>query len=426
MKVEYNEETSVRKSLSFEIDASVVDSEIAELAKDYAKKVKLPGFRAGKIPADVIKRRFKAQVLEDVAEKLVNKVVFEEINGRGLKPIANPKVVDLKIDENQPLTFRAVFETLPIVDLPEWRGLRATLKKAEVSEQDVDKEIDGLRENAAQYEPVEARPVENGDHLMADITWKPAAGGKSRRNENSMIEVGAAETHKDLNARLLGMNPGETKQVRILYEPQPGPESAKPEEIDYTVTVKEIKRKVVPAADDDFAKDLGEFESLAGLRDDIRKKLLAVQERKLDRELKQTLVDALVAKSEIEVPEALVEQHMNARAENAARGLAMQGIDPRTIGVDWKQYRDGQREDSVKAAKADILLDELARREGIEALDHEMDAEVARLAERFKKSKDAMRAQMEKEGDLSALRARLREEKTLDLIKSNAKMELQG
>ena len=117
---------------------------------------------------------------------------------------------------------------------------------------------------------------------------------------------------------------------------------------------------------------------------------------------------------------------MTARAENAARGLALQGIDPRKVGVDWQKYRDGQREESVKAAKADILLDEIARREGIDATDAEVDVEVARLAERFKKSKEAMRAQMEKEGDLSSLRARIREEKTLDLLKSNAKVELEG
>src|SRR5688572_20017556 len=142
LKVEYNEETPVRKSLSFEIDADVVDKEIADRAKDYAKKLKLPGFRAGKVPTHVVKQRFKANLLEDVAEKLVNKLVFEEIEGRGLKPLASPKVVDLKIDENQPLTFRAVFETLPIVELPDWRGLRAKARQPNVQDADVDREIE--------------------------------------------------------------------------------------------------------------------------------------------------------------------------------------------------------------------------------------------------------------------------------------------
>jgi trigger factor len=426
LKVEYAEETPVRKSLSFEIDASVVDQEIADRAKDYAKKLKLPGFRAGKVPTHVVKQRFKANLLEDVAEKLVNKVVFEEIEGRGLKPLASPKVVDLKIDENQPLTFRAVFETLPIVELPDWRGLRAKARQANVQDADVERELEGLRENAAQYEPVEGRAIETGDFVVGDLSWRSASGGKPRRNENALFEVGSAEMNKDLSAALLGASPGETKQVRVKYEPKAGEETAPAEEIDYTIAIKAIKKKVLPALDDDFAKDLGEFGSLQELREDVRKKLVAAEQRKIDRELKGALVDALVEKSELEVPEALVERHMTARAENAVRGLAMQGIDPRTIGVDWRQYRDGQREESVKAAKADILLDEIARREAVDATDLEMDAEISRLAERLKKSKEATRAQMEKEGELAGLRARIREEKVLDLLKSNARVELEG
>jgi trigger factor len=426
LKVEYNEETPVRKSLTFEIDAQVVDQEIAHRAQDYAKKVKLPGFRAGKVPAHVIKQRFKANLLEDVAEKLVNKVVFEEIEGRGLKPLASPKVVDLKIDENQPLTFRAVFETLPIVELPDWRGLRASSRQPNVTDADVDRELLGLRENAAQYDAVEGRPIENGDFVVGDLAWKSAGGGKARRNENALFEVGSAEMNKDLSGALVGASPGETKQVRVKYEPKPGEEGGSGEEIDYTIVIKAIKKKVLPALDDDFAKDLGDFGSLQELRADVRRKLVAAEERKIDRELKGKLVEALVEKSQLDVPEALVERHMTARAENAVRGLAMQGIDPRAIGVDWRQYRDGQREDSVKAAKADILLDEIARREGVDATDLELDGEVARLAERFKKSKEAMKAQMEKEGELAGLRARIREEKVLDLLKSNARVELEG
>jgi len=193
----------------------------------------------------------------------------------------------------------------------------------------------------------------------------------------------------------------------------------------YTVTVKGIKTKVVPSADDEFAKDLGEFGSLAELREKLRQQLTAAEERKIDREVKNALLEALVQRAAFDVPEALVERHMMARTENAARGLALQGLDPTKVGVDWEKYRDAQREESLKSAKADILLDEIARREGIEALDTEVDAEVARFAERAKKTKDAVRARMEKDGDLRALRSRIREEKTLDLLKANATMDFE-
>jgi trigger factor len=181
---------------------------------------------------------------------------------------------------------------------------------------------------------------------------------------------------------------------------------------------------VVPAADDEFAKDI-DFESLAALKDAIRQRLQAAEDRRADREVKEQLMDGLVQRTSFEVPEALVERHMTARTESAARSLAMQGIDPSKIGMDWRGYRDKQRDESVKAAKADVLLDEIARREGVEVSDAELDQELARLAERMRKSKEALRAQMEKEGDLTALRARIREEKVLDLVKANATVELE-
>jgi trigger factor len=424
LKVEYVEETSVRKSLSFEIEPEVVEKEIETRARDYARKVKLPGFRPGKVPPDVIKRRFREAVLGDAAESIVNRVVFDELEGRGLRPLASPKVEDLKIDENQPMTFRAVFETLPLVEVPEYRGLEVKAKRPEVKDEDLDREIDRMRDDAARYDAVEDRPAQEGDHVVLDVAFTNPEG-KSKRDENVLVEIGSGDNHRDLNAGLVGLTPGETKQIRLVHEEaQASPPKAE-RATDYTVTLKAVKKKVVPAADDEFAKDLGEFGSLAELRDAVRKRLQAVEDRRADREAKNALVEALVSRATFEVPEALVERHMMARTENAARGLALQGIDPTKVGMDWREYRDAQREESMKAARADILLDEIARREGIEVLDAELEAEVARFAERMRKPKEAVRKQMEQEGDLGALRARIREEKTLDLLKANARLDFE-
>jgi len=421
LKVDYNEETSVRKSLAFEIEADVVDREIAARAQHYARRVKMPGFRPGKIPAEVIRQRFRQQVLEDVAEKLVNQVVHEELEGRGLRPLATPKVTELKIDEGQPLTFKAVFETLPLVELPEYKGLEAKARKASVDEADVERELARLREEAARYDPVEPRPAAAGDFAVLDVQFTTAEG-KPRQDQNVLVEVGSADNHRELNEALAGMTPGETRVARVIVEPaQQAPPKAE-RAVDYKVTLKDIKKKVVPALDDEFAKDLGEWDSLAALRDTVRERLRAGAERKADRDLKNGLLEALVEKATFEVPEALVERHMNARTESAARGLAYQGVDPTKVGMDWKKYREEQREEAVKAAKADILLDEIARREGVEASEAELDAEIGRYAEGLKKSKESVRARMEKEGDLQALRARIREEKTLDLLRANARL----
>ena len=424
MKVEYIEETAVRKALSFEIENEVVEKEIEDKARDLARKARIPGFRPGKIPADVIKKRFRGQVLEDVAEAIVNRVVFQELEGRGLRPIAMPKVEDLKIEENQPMTFRAVFETLPLLEAPAWRGLRAEAKRQAVTDEAVEREVEQLREAAARYEPIEGREAQEGDYVVLDLAWKPQEGGKGGRDENALIEVGSKENNADFNAGLLGMAVGETRQIKAAYATDHPSPSLAGRTIAYTVTLKALKSKALPSKDDEFAKDL-DFDSLQALRDDVRAKLVANEERRLDRELKVQLVAALVEKSSFEVPQSLVERHMSARTENAARGLALQGIDPTKINMDWKGYRESQRDDALKAAKADLILNEIARREGVEASDAELDVELERLAARMRKSKEALRAQMQKEDELDALRARIREEKVLDLIKANATLEVE-
>jgi trigger factor len=424
VKVEYVEETSVRKALAFEIEAEVVQSEIESKAQEYAKHAKIPGFRPGRIPKDVIKKRYRTQVLDDAAEAIVNRVVFKELEGRGLRPLDSPRVTELKIDENRPMTFRAVFETLPIIEAPDFRGIAAKAKKAVVTDADVDQELSRLREEAARFDPVEGRPSQTGDFVVLDLGWKPEGGGRGGRDENALIEVGSADNHADFNAALAGLSVGETRDVKVVYPEDHASKALAGKTVAYTVTLKALKAKVVPAADDEFAKDI-DFESLVALKDSIRERLLSGEERRVDREVKEQLMDALVQRASFEVPEALIERHMTARTESAARSLAMQGIDPSKIGMDWRGYREKQRDEALKAAKADILLDEIARKQGIDATDPEVDAELGRLAERLRKSKEALRAQMEKEGDLSALRARIREEKVLDLIKADARLELE-
>jgi trigger factor len=423
LKVDYVEETTVRKALTFEIEPEVVEQEIEARARDYAKKAKIPGFRPGKVPPHVIKQRFRGQVLEEAVESIVNRVVHKEMEGRGLRPLATPKVIDLKLEENQPMTFRAVFETLPFIEVPEYKGLSVPAKDAEASEEDVDKEIDRLRERAARYETIEGRPSKDGDFVELDIEWIPKGGGKPGRDNDAMLQVGSEDNHADLNAKLVGASAGDKGEVEIQYGPDhPAPELAG-KTVTYKFAVKAVKEKVVPAADDEFAKDLGEFDTLAALKDEVRKRLLTMREREIDHEVKDALVDSLVEKASFEVPEALVERHMTARTEQAVRALAMQGVDPRKIGMDWKEYREKQREASVKAAKADILLDEIARRENVEVMEAEVDAEVERLAQRSGRSKAAVRKQLQEEGDLTALAARIRETKVLDLIKANARLE---
>jgi trigger factor len=424
LKVDYVEETSVRKALTFEIESEVVEKEIENRARDYARTAKLPGFRPGKIPPAVIKQRFRGQVLEDALESIVNRVVHDELQGRGLRPVASPKVIDLKIEEHQPLTFRAVFETLPLIELPEYKGIAVKARAAKASDEDIEKEIENLRERAARYEPIEDRPSKNGDFVVVDIEWKPRSGGEPGHDHEAMLEVGSDGNHADLNARLVDVKAGARGELTITYADDYPAAGLAGTTVDYKFEVKSVKEKRVPAADDEFAKDLGDWDTLTALRAAIKERLLANDEREIDGEVKSAIVEVIVQKAAFEVPEALVERHMNARLETAMRGLAQQGVDPKKLGTDrWKEYRDSMREPSEKAARAELLLDEIARREEVGVLETELDAEIERLAKRMGRPKAALRQQLEKEGDIASLAGRIRESKTLDLLKASARIE---
>ncbi len=274
------------------------------------------------------------------------------------------------------------------------------------------------------YEPVEGRPAQSGDFVLLDIASQPE-GGKPDRSQDTLLELGSQANPPELNAALAGMSTGETKTVQVAYgEKHPAPALAG-RRVQHTVTLKAIKRKILPEIDDELAKDFGDFSGLGELREKLRATLLEADRRKIDREEKNALLAALVQKADFEVPETLVEHHMSARTEGVARTLAFQGVDPSEVGVDWKEYRESQREVSVRAARADILIDEIARREGLDATEAEVEAQIAGLAERLKKSREAMRAHMEKEGELNTLRARIREGKTLDLLRANARLTLE-
>lgn len=419
MKVDYVEETSVRKALTFEVEPEVLEREIDQRARDHARKARLPGFRPGKVPAHVIRQRYRGQVIDEAVEAVVNRLVPPELEGRGLHPLAAPKLADLNHAEGQPLTFRIVFETLPLVDLPEWRGLEARARQAQVSEEEVDKDLDALRQRNADFDPVEGRAAQPGDFCVVDLSWSPLDGGNGGRDENVLIELGGEGTAPEVRDALLGALPGDTREAEVTTS---GSGDAPPRTLRYTLALKSIKTRRLPELDDEFAKDLGDFETLGALRDDVRRRRLQEAERAIDREVKEALVDELCRRAEFEVPESLVERHMAALTERLARSMSMQGIDPTKTGIDWKQMREAQRGAATRAAKADVLLDELAKREGITVSAPELDAEVARYAQLMRQPKEQLRARLEKDGDLSALRVRIREEKTLDLLKANARL----
>ncbi len=419
MKTEFADVNETRKTVRVEIPTDVVNGEIERVARDYAKRARIPGFRPGKAPARVVKQRFKEQILHDVLHDLVPRAVDDALRERGVEPVDTPDVRDVNIEEGQPLTFTASFDTLPPFDPGELTTIMLRRPKVAIDDEAVAGALQRLRDRAARFEPVEGRGVDHGDTLTVDLVRRDP-DGKSDTHENVSIELGAKANPPGFDEQLLGLEPGATTEFTIHYPADYAIGELADTDVSYRVTVKAIKRRVLPELDDEFAKDLGEFDSLDALRTRVREDLEHEARHEAERSVRADLMKALAGRLPFDVPESLVLREMDRRVEDFARRLMDQRIDPRQAGIDWDAFRDSQREVAREAIAAALVLDEITRREHLEVTDEEIEREVTRYAERSGRTPAAVRAALEKEGGLTRVAAGLRREKAIDFVLSRA------
>jgi trigger factor len=419
MKTEFADVNETRKTVRVEIPTDVVNGEIERIARDYAKKARIPGFRPGKAPARVVKQRFKEQILHDVLHDLVPRAVDDALRERGVEPVNTPDVRDVNIEEGRPLTFTASFDTLPSFDPGDLSTILLRRPKVAIDDEAVAGALQRLRDRAGRFEPVEGRGVDHGDTLSVDLTRRDP-DGKTDTHENISIELGAKANPPGFDEQLLGLEAGATKEFTIHY-PQDYPiGELAGSDVSYTVTVKGIKRRVLPELDDEFAKDLGEFETLDALRARVREDLEHDARHEAERQVRADMMKALAGRLPFEVPDSLVQREMDRRVEEFARRLMDQGIEPRQAGIDWQAFHDSQRDVAKEAVAAALVLDEITRHEHLEVSDAEIENEVNRYAERTGRTPAAVRAALEKEGGLSRVAAGLRREKSIDFVMSRA------
>ena len=424
MKTEFTDVSETRKSLAVEIPTSDVDRQIVRLSKQYGKSVKVPGFRPGKVPAAVARRRFRDQILRDVAQDLVPQAVDEALRERGLEPVDTPSVRDVKVEEGEPLTFTATFETLPPIDPGEYRGLTLRRAPVEVDDAAVDRALEQVRERAAKMMPVEGRPVAHGDTVMIDLERQPlpAQGppGATERHEGVALEVGGPANPPGFDDELVGLDAGAEHAFTLTYPTDHEVAELAGRQVRYTVTIKDIRVRVLPDLDDDLAKDLGECDSLDALRTRVREDLVAAGERDSEQEMRADLLKQLASRVAIDVPEALVTRDLDRRLEHFVGHLLAQRIDPREANVDWAQMRDEQRPAATDTVRSTLMLDEIVRREAIEVTDAEIEAEIARQAKQSGRTVAAMRALIEKEGGLDQVATALRREQAIAFLVEHA------
>jgi trigger factor len=419
MKTEFVDVSETRKNLNVEIESSVVDAEIDRVARDYSKAARIPGFRPGKVPARVVKQRFRSQILHDVVHELVPRAVDDALRERGVEPVDTPDIRDVTVEEGQPLKFTATFDTVPSIELKPYGSVQLRRARPVVEEGAVDQTLQALRERAARFEAVEPRAVERGDTVVVDLV-RASQGETPDTHQDITIEIGATANPPGFDDEVVGMTVGNTKTFTVRYPDDYGIKELAGSAVDYTVTIKSLKRRVVPELDDEFARDLGEFDTLDALRGRVEQDLTREAEQKAEREVRADLLKQLTGWVGFALPDSLVDRELDRRIEEFARRLMEQGVDPRAADIDWAAFRQAQRDGARDSVASALVLDEVAHREGLAVSDAEIEAELSRFAERTGRTPAAVRAQLEKDGGISRLATGLRRDKAVDFLKSRA------
>ena len=427
MKSELVDVNETRRDLSIEVPTEVVNEAIGQVAAKLGKQARIPGFRPGKVPVNVIRQRFKPQIMQDVAEHLVSKAVGDALVEKGVEPIATPDIKDLVLEEGKPLTFKASFDVVPSFDPGDLSTIEATEPSRAIEDDVVNQSLERLRDRNARFEAVESGAVEAGHTVVVGLerrgTDKDGKEGDVEKHEQVNIELGAPSNPPGFDGEVIGMTAGSSKSFTLTYPADYAIPELAGGKVDYTVNLKEIKKRVVPALDDELAKDLGDFSSLEELRKRVREDLEHEAMHAAERQLRQDVMKQLATRVPFAVPASLVEREIDRRLEDFARRLMEQRVDPREANIDWNAFREGQRAGATEAVGSAIVLDEVAKRDAISVTDEDLDAELQRYAEQTGNSVASIRARLQKDGELGRLAAGLRREKTVTHVLSKAQIK---
>ena len=413
-------EATCRRELELEIPAEDVSIATERVAKEIARVARVPGFRPGKAPVSLIKRRFAEDIKGEVLQSLVPEKVEKAVAEQKLSPVSQPQVDKLDFNEGQPLKFRAVFEVLPEFQLGSYKGLEIEMPAMEVSEADINRALEETRERAAAFAPVEGRNVENGDFVQLKLLGTPEGGGEPLQADSVLCHVGAEETMQPFTANLMGASVGDHKTFDVEYPADYPDGKLAGKKFHYAADVTAIKTKKLPELNDDFAKDVSDSATLDELKKKIRENLEHEREHRQRDLEREKIIHALVTSHDFPVPDSLVEHQMDVRLERAVRSLAAQGIDPRAANLDWVALRRRQEDRAKEDVKAELIIDRIASAESIDATEEDIQHELEHLGSHSGETPEALRARLTKQGALDRMKAKLRSDKTLDWLAQNA------
>ena len=366
-----------RKEIEAEIPADAVAPEYDRILEDYARRARLKGFREGKAPKDVVKKMFGHDIEHSVVDALVPRALGQVLDDKDIRTAGVPVVESVSYDEGGPLKFKAVVETWPDFALPAYKGVKVKAPQVSVTDEDVTRALDELRQKAVEYVPVEGRGAADGDYAVVELQGRDAKTKRLMPVEKVVVLAGHEGNDPAINANLAGLPPGGEKTFVHAYPADHKARKLAGREIEYRLKVDSIKEKKLPEANDDFAKTLGEFDTLEAVREKIREEIRTGREQSARRETSDEVLREIVGRAAIDLPASVLEEESEAVLKSMLQSAPRTQVTPDLL----ESLRGAARAQAEINLKRHLLLRRIAEVEGIRVTDEDVDAEIRSLAQ---------------------------------------------
>jgi trigger factor len=426
MKIQVEDLSPIRKKLIIEVEPEKVKEEWETVYRGVNKKVKMKGFRPGKVPRSLVERYYGPQIEEEVIRNLVSRNYPEALKESNLIPIALPLLDQPALNPEGPFTFQATIELKPEIIISDYKGLSLNRQAVAIKEEDVENRLSLIQRSHGVLSSLkEDRPIQQGDFAVIDYnSWlddRPLPDGSAA---NYDLEVGSGYFNADFENELLGQKKGDTKEFEIQFPETHGNALLAGKKIKYQVTLKDIKERILPELNDEFAKGLQEglFNSLEELKAKVREDLENMEKQRAEAKLNEELLDQLMAKTEFEVPEGLIDQEMEAMMARLEQDMGRRGMSWPQNEADRNRIRENMKPVALKRVRRELILEKIAALESLEVQKEELEAEFAKIAQGVNQSASFVREVYQKNNMLPQMSAQLLEEKTLTFLKDQAQI----
>ena len=427
MSVKVSKLENSQVCLTFKVDQETFEETVNRVFVKTAKKIAIPGFRKGKAPRKVIEKYYGEGIFYDDAIDEICPAEYEKaVTDKKLEPVDRPQLEIVEIGKGKDFVFKATVTVKPDVTLGDYKGVSVEKADYPVTDEDVDREVSAAREKNGSLETVENRPVKEGDTVVMDfegfVNGTAFEGGKG---ENYSLEIGSGQFIPGFEEQLVGAETEKEVEVKVTFPEDYHAEELKGKDAVFKCTVHEIKEKVLPELDDEFAKDVSEFDTLDEYKKDIREKLEKNAEERAKRETENKVVEAVVSNATVEVPACMVDQRIDSRIQEMGYQMQSQGLSMEQYlqftGMTMDALRDQLREEAEKNVRTSLVLEKVAKSEKIKALKKDLEAEYKKMAEQYGMEAAKVKELMAPQEDV--LKSDLAIQKAVEFLVENAEIK---